>query len=126
RARCSPSSSPTGSWRSRGVVRRGERIHVIGIGGSGAAGVALLAARAGALVDGCDADGPSPYTPPLDAAGIHVLVGHDPAHLAGVDRVAISPAVRAVPGHAELAAAEQRGLPIVAWQALLGELMDAG
>ena len=24
------------------------------------------------------------------------------------------------------AAAEQRGLPIVAWQALLGELMDAG
>ena len=108
------------------MVVRGERIHVIGIGGSGAAGVALLAARAGALVDGCDADSPSPYTPPLDAAGVHVLVGHDPAHLAGTDRVAISPALRAVPGHAELAAAEQRGLPIVAWQALLGELMDAG
>jgi UDP-N-acetylmuramate--alanine ligase len=108
------------------VVSRGERIHVIGIGGSGAAGVALLAARAGALVDGCDADGPSPYTPPLAAAGIHVLVGHDAAHLAAIDRVAISPAVRAVPGHAELAAAERHGLPIVAWQALLGELMDAG
>jgi UDP-N-acetylmuramate--alanine ligase len=108
------------------VVRPGERIHIIGIGGSGAAGLALLAARAGALVDGCDADGPSPYTPPLAAAGLPVLSGHDPAHLAGVDRVAISPAVRAIPGHLELAAAEERGIPVVTWQAVLGELMDAG
>ncbi len=108
------------------MVHAGERIHVIGIGGSGAAGVALLAARNGAIVDGCDADGPSPYTPPLDATGVRVLTGHDPAHLAGIDRVAISAAVRAVPGHAELAAAEERGLPVVAWQALLGELMEAG
>ncbi len=107
------------------MVRAGERIHVIGIAGSGAAGVALLCHRAGAQVDGCDADGPSPYTPPLDAAGVAVLTGHDPAHLDGVDRVAISPAVRAVPEHAELAAALARGLPVVPWQALLGELMAA-
>ena len=76
-------------------------------------------------VDGCDADAPSPYTPPLDAAAFGFVVGHDPAHLAGVDRVAISPAVRAVPGHAELEAAEARGLPVVTWQALLGELQAA-
>ncbi len=107
------------------MVRAGERIHVIGIAGSGAAGVAVLAQRAGALVDGCDADAPSPYTPPLDAAGIACAVGHDPAHLARVDRVAISPAVRAVPGNAELAAAEAAGLPVVTWQELLGELMEA-
>jgi UDP-N-acetylmuramate--alanine ligase len=107
------------------VVRAGERIHVIGLAGSGAAGVALLCARAGALVDGCDADGPSPYTAALEGAGIRLLTGHDPRHLGGVDRVAISAAVRAVPGHAELAAAEQGGLPVVTWQALLGELMEA-
>jgi UDP-N-acetylmuramate-alanine ligase len=47
------------------VVRPGERIHVIGIAGSGAAGVALLMHHAGLRVDGCDADTPSPYTPPL-------------------------------------------------------------
>jgi len=82
------------------MVRAGERIHVIGIAGSGAAGVALLAGRAGAVVDGCDADAPSPYTAPLHAAGIRVIAGHDPAHLAGVDRVAISPAVRAIGNHA--------------------------
>ena len=104
------------------MVERGERIHVIGIAGSGAAGTALLLHLAGAVVDGCDADGPSPYTPPLDAAGIRYAVGHDPAHLDGIDRVAISPAVRAAPEHAELNAASARGVPVVTWQALLGEL----
>jgi UDP-N-acetylmuramate--alanine ligase len=105
------------------MVAAGERIHVIGIAGSGAAGAALLLHQAGVLVDGCDLEASSPYTPPLEAAGIRVTEGHDPAHLAGVDRVAISPALRAVPGHAELAAAADAGLPIVTWQELLGELM---
>src|SRR5918998_6110853 len=107
------------------MVEGGERIHVIGIAGSGAAGTALLLARAGATVTGCDADGPSPYTPPLDAAGVAWTVGHDAAHLSGVDRVAISPALRAVQDHAELEAAHARGLPVVPWQALLGELQAA-
>jgi UDP-N-acetylmuramate--alanine ligase len=107
------------------VVRRGERIHVIGIAGSGAAGTAVLLHHAGAIVDGCDADAPSPYTPPLDANGIHVLLGHDPAHLLGVDRVAISPAVRAVADLPELTTAQRRGIPVDTWQALLGELMSA-
>jgi UDP-N-acetylmuramate--alanine ligase len=105
------------------MVRRGERIHVIGIAGSGAAGVAWLLHRAGAVVDGCDADLPSPYTPPLERAGIALRQGHDAAHLGGVDRVAISPAVRAVAGHPELAAAIAAGLPVVTWQTLLAELM---
>ena len=107
------------------MVTFGERIHVIGIAGSGAAGTALLLQRAGAVVDGCDADGPSPYTPPLETAGIGFVTQHDPAHLLGIDRVAISPAVRAVPDHAELAAAEARGLPVATWQALLGELQSS-
>jgi UDP-N-acetylmuramate--alanine ligase len=106
-------------------VRRGERIHVIGIAGSGAAGVALLAHLDGAVVDGCDADTPSPYTPPLESAGIGVISGHDPAHLADVERVAITPALRAHPDLAELVAARERGLPVVPWQALLGEMMAA-
>ena len=107
------------------MVRPGERIHVIGIAGSGAAGTALLLHHAGAVVDGCDADAPSPYTPPLDAAGVRYVVGHGSDHLDGVERVAITPALLAVPDHAELVAAERRGLPVATWQALLGELMDA-
>src|SRR5687768_3603111 len=107
------------------MVERGERIHIIGIAGSGAAGVAVLLNHAGAIVDGCDTDTPSPYTPPLDALGIPHLADHDPAHLAGIDRVAISPAVRAAPGHSELEAAEARGIPVLTWQAMLGELQAA-
>jgi len=105
------------------VVQAGERIHVIGIAGSGAAGAALLMQLAGARVDGCDIDTPSPYTSALDSGGISYVKGHDPAHLAGVDRVAITPALRAVPDHAELTAARDLGIPIVTWQHLLGELM---
>ena len=107
------------------MVRGGERIHVIGIAGSGAAGTALLLHHAGAIVDGCDLEVPSPYTPPLEAAGIRHVAGHDPAHLDGVDRVAITPALRAVPRHEELTAATSRGLPVATWQQMLGELMAA-
>ena len=107
------------------MVAPGERIHVVGIAGSGAAGTALLLHHAGARIDGCDLDAPSPYTPPLDAAGIRYVNGHDPAHLDGVERIAISPALRAAPDHLELGAARDRGLAIVTWQALLGELMAA-
>jgi UDP-N-acetylmuramate--alanine ligase len=107
------------------VVLQDERIHVIGIAGSGAAGAAVLVRLAGAQVDGCDVDAPSPYTPALDANGIPYYGTHDPAHLDGVDRVAITPAIRAVAGHPELAAATDRGIPVMTWQQLLGELMTA-
>ena len=105
------------------MVQAGERIHVIGIAGSGAAGAALLMQLAGARVDGCDIDTPSPYTPALDSGGISYVKGHDLAHLAGVDRVAITPALRAVADHPELSAAIDRGIPIATWQHILGELM---
>ncbi|MGH2356723.1 MAG: Mur ligase domain-containing protein, partial [Candidatus Limnocylindria bacterium] len=106
-----------------GAVRPGERIHVIGIAGSGAAGTAVLLQAAGARVDGCDLDASSPYTPPLDAAGIRHVAGHDPSHLRGVERVAITPALRSLPNHAELTAADAAALPVTTWQALLGSLM---
>jgi UDP-N-acetylmuramate--alanine ligase len=105
------------------MVAAGERIHVVGIAGAGAAGTAFLAAHAGARVDGCDAAGPSAYTQPLTAIGVTTVTGHDPEHLVGVDRVAVSAALRLEPDLPELVAAGERGIPVVAWQALLGELM---
>jgi UDP-N-acetylmuramate--alanine ligase len=105
------------------MVALGEKIHVIGIAGAGAAGTALLAAHAGARVDGCDAAGPSAYTEPLTGIGVTVVTGHDPAHLEGVDRVAVSAALRLQPDMPELVAAHERGIPLVPWQAVLGELM---
>ncbi|MDQ3690441.1 MAG: UDP-N-acetylmuramate--L-alanine ligase [Chloroflexota bacterium] len=107
------------------MVERGERIHVVGIAGSGAAGAALLLHHAGAIVDGCDLDAPSPYTLPLDAAGIRYAIGHDWRHLDGIDRVAVSPAVRYGSDHPELGPALVRQLPIQTWQSMLAELQLA-
>ena len=119
-----PPSSPLARGDgSREWCAAGERIHVIGIAGSGAAGVALLAAprrRAGRRLRRRHAV--ALYAAARGGRHPHHR-GHDPAHLAGVEPVAITPALRAVPDLPELAAARERGLPIVTWQALLGELM---
>ena len=59
-----------------------ERIHVIGAGGAAAAAACLLAHDVGARASGCDAGGPSPYTPPLEDAGIPLSWTHAPEHVA--------------------------------------------
>ena len=103
------------------MVRAGERIHVIGIAGSGAAGVAAACAAGRARASTAATwMRPRRTRHRCTRRGSRSSTGHDPAHLAGVDRVAITPAVRAVAEHAELAAAEAAGLPVLPWQALLG------
>src|SRR5204863_9244311 len=62
-------------------IRPGERIHVVGAAGAGASGAAILAVRSGAEVTGCDAGGPSPYTPALEAVGVEIATGHAPEHV---------------------------------------------
>jgi UDP-N-acetylmuramate--alanine ligase len=107
-------------------VRPGERIHVVGAAGAGASAAALLAGGAGAIVDGCDPGGSSPYTPALDAAGIPVAWGHDPAHVTtppSPDRLAVTKALTAIaPDHPELVAARQLGIPVEPWQQLIADL----
>lgn len=111
--------------RAARSIRAGERIHVLGIAGAGASAAALLAAGEGAIVTGCDSGGSSPYTPPLDAAGIEMAWSHDPAHVATTpppDRLAVSKALTAVaPGHPELRAARTAGIPIQPWQQVVAD-----
>ena len=107
------------------AIRRGERIHVVGIGGAGASAAALLARAAGALVSGCDAGGDSTYTPAVVDAGIEIAGGHDAAHVRTdppPDRLAVSKALTAVaPDHPELAAARAAGIPVEAWQQVVAD-----
>ena len=107
-------------------IAAGERIHVVGVAGAGASAAALLAAWAGADVDGCDPGGPSQYSPALEAAGIRVLPAHDPAHVTGErrpDRLGVTKALTAVdPDNAELAAARAVGIPIEAWQQVVADV----
>jgi UDP-N-acetylmuramate-alanine ligase len=106
-------------------IEAGERIHVVGAAGAGASAAALLAAWAGADVDGCDPGGQSQYSPALDAAGIVVWPAHDPAHVAGdrrPARLAVTKALTAIdPGNAELAAARAAGIPLEPWQQVVAD-----
>jgi UDP-N-acetylmuramate--alanine ligase len=106
-------------------IRRGERIHVVGIAGAGASAAALLGHAAGALVDGCDPGLPSPYTPALEAAGIAVSNAHDPSHVRSEpapDRLAVTKALTAIdPDHPELRAARDRSLPVEPWQQVIAD-----
>lgn len=105
-------------------IRAGERIHVVGAAGAGASAAALLAHFRGAKVSGCDAGGPSPYTPALDAAGIGLDWAHDPAHVTvGLpDRLAVTKALTAIdPDNAELGAARSTGVLIEAWQQVIAD-----
>jgi UDP-N-acetylmuramate--alanine ligase len=70
--------------RSSLIVSRlqaGGRVHMIGIGGVGMAGVAWLLRQRGFEVEGCDADDTSPTVAWLRGEGIEVMAGHGAAHL---------------------------------------------
>ena len=69
-----------------------KSVHLIGIGGVGMAGLAVLLKARGHEVSGCDHHA-SPRTKWLEEQGIRVFIGHDPSHLSGVDEVVVTPAV---------------------------------
>lgn len=74
-------------------MRTGTKIHFIGIGGVGMAGLAVLEKAQGHDVSGCDCH-ESPRTHWLKSLGIPVTIGHDPSHVAAVDEAIVTPAVR--------------------------------
>jgi UDP-N-acetylmuramate--alanine ligase len=98
--------------------------HFMGIGGQGISAVAQMTQqREGTVVTGCDRHA-SATTRALETTGIPVQIGHSADHLTGVDTLVISPAVPALdPHNVELVAARERGLRIVTWQELFGELI---
>lgn len=84
-------------------------IHFMGIAGAGMSALALLARRRGVAVTGCDID----VAGAGDAAtvGAQILAGHDPRHVADARAVVYTAAVP--PGHPELRAAREAGIPVV-------------
>ena len=110
--------------REARAIRDGERIHVVGAAGAGASAAALLAHESGALVSGCDPGGPSPYTPALEAAGLHLDWEHSAAHVTGgaPDRLAVTKALTAVdPDNPELVAARAASVPLEPWQQVVAD-----
>lgn len=83
--------------------------HIPGIGGAGMSAIAHILVDQGHTVSGCDPQ-LNALTAELVARGVQIFQGHDPAHIAGVDVVATSSALKA--GHPELQAARAVGVPV--------------
>jgi UDP-N-acetylmuramate--alanine ligase len=98
-----------------------DRPHFIGIGGAGMSGIAKILAQRGARVAGSDSR-ESETAAALRALGATVHIGHDAAHLApDATAVVVSSAIR--PENPELAAARERGVPVVHRSDALAALM---
>ncbi|MGD9485691.1 UDP-N-acetylmuramate--L-alanine ligase [Streptomyces sp. TRM70308] len=98
-----------------------DKPHFIGIGGAGMSGIAKILAQRGARVSGSDAR-ESGALAALRGLGVRVHLGHAAEHLApDATSVVVSSAIRA--DNPELAAAAERGVPVVHRSDALAGLM---
>lgn len=101
-------------------MRRIRRIHFVGIGGSGMCGIAEVLLNLGYEISGSDLRA-SAVTAHLQACGVRIAIGHDPANQEGVDVLVVSSAVNTK--NPEVTAALERRIPVVPRAEMLGELM---
>jgi UDP-N-acetylmuramate--alanine ligase len=101
-------------------MRRVRRVHFIGIGGSGMAGIAEVLLNLGYAVSGSDLKAGA-ATARLAKLGATVRKGHAAAHVKGADVVVVSSAVHE--NNPELRAARAQRVPVVRRAEMLAELM---
>ncbi len=102
------------------LPRKFQRVHMIGIGGSGMSGIAEILHNLGFQVTGSDLS-PSAITRRLESLGIPVSYGHDPQHLGDAQVVVYSTAIP--PDNPELVEARRRKLAVIHRAEMLAELM---
>jgi UDP-N-acetylmuramate--alanine ligase len=98
-------------------------VHFMGIGGAGMCALAELVLRGGGHVSGCDLAS-SYATDRLVELGATIREGHDSKHLDGVSGLVVTAAVPA--DHPELAAARERGIPVLKRAQALGQWISQG
>jgi len=97
-----------------------QRVHMVGVGGSGMGGIAEVLLNLGYEVQGSDLKA-NAVTERLARLGATIFIGHSAEHLHEADVVVVSSAVsRANP---EVASALAQRIPVVARAEMLGELM---
>ena len=97
-----------------------NRIHFVGIGGSGMSGIAEVLANLGYQVSGSDLAA-NAATERLVSLGARVTLGHAAENIASADVVVVSTAVRS--DNPEVLAARARRIPVVPRALMLAELM---
>lgn len=97
-----------------------ERVHFIGIGGSGLSALARLLLEMGYAVSGSDRV-ETPILHELAALGASIFIGHRAENVVGADRVVRSAAIPE--DNPEVRAAREANLPVLKRADLLAELM---
>ncbi len=115
------------SWRTRFDLSAPRptaaelgRVHLLAVGGAGMSAVARLLVGAGVPTSGSDAKD-SETLRALAASGVRVWVGHEARHVADVDTVVVSSAIRE--DNVELVAARAAGCRILHRSQALAALM---
>jgi len=101
------------------MLEQVKHIHFMGIGGIGMSALALLLHDRGYQVSGCDGQD-SELIQDLRQQGIPVAIGHDAAHLEGIDLLVYTSAIPE--HHAERLACGDRGITQVRRADLLGAI----
>jgi UDP-N-acetylmuramate--alanine ligase len=97
-----------------------EKIHFVGIGGSGMNGIAEVLHHEGYCISGSDSSN-SPTVQRLAGLGVKTFIGHDASHVEGVDCLVVSTAI--VADNPELLAAKAQNIPVISRALMLAELM---
>jgi UDP-N-acetylmuramate--alanine ligase len=97
-----------------------KRVHFVGIGGAGMSGIAEVLMTQGYQISGSDVAATT-VTRRLTALGARIAMGHAADNIAGADVVVVSTAVAY--DNPEIAAAREKGVPVVPRALMLAELM---
>ena len=104
------------------IMVAGKRFHLIGAGGVGMSGLAVLLMKNNAIVTGSDQT-PTQVTKHLSELGAVIKIGHDAANFdSETDAVVISAAI--TEENPELKLARQKGCAVYKYAQMLGEMMD--
>ncbi len=106
--------------RSRGLFRKIQQIHFVGIGGAGMNGIAEVLLTLGYRVTGSDMAA-SETTRRIEAHGGRVFIGHEASNIGEAQVVVVSSAVR--PDNPEVQAAKRQQIPVIPRAEMLAELM---
>ncbi|MBI3292768.1 MAG: UDP-N-acetylmuramate--L-alanine ligase [Elusimicrobia bacterium] len=101
------------------MFKRIRRIHLVGIGGSGMAGIAEILLSLGYQISGSDLQ-VSEETQRLAQLGATVMIGHRPEHVEQAQVVVVTSAAR--PDNPEVVAAQARHIPVIPRAEMLAEL----
>ncbi len=99
---------------------KGQRVHMVGVGGSSMSGLASLLQSEGYLVSGSDRTR-SHKTDHLEEQGVKILIGHAPENVHGANLLIYSAAIS--PDNPERREARRLGIPEMERCDLIGQLM---